>query len=159
MEAKLSRAPYQTFWNQSPEFQSHDDWPTDFARPDRLLNRSSINFDKHTELPVVNKPFSNFVHMCTQSLVRRPNTMLIGLGTTLVHKANKPHVQSLPVKLCSDTCHLHWKTASVPRGHFLTNHFLIPFSQNISKSFSELKLVADNLLTIIFMFANKIQNS
>ena len=45
-------------------------------------------------------PFSNFVHMHTQSLVPRPNTMLIGLGTTLVYKGNEPHVRlarSLPV--------------------------------------------------------------
>ena len=43
---------------------------------------------------------SNFVCMCTRSLVSRPNTTLIGLGTTLVHKGNEPHARlarSLPV--------------------------------------------------------------
>ena len=44
--------------------------------------------------------------MRTRSLVPKPNTMLIGLGTTLVHKGNKPRAQlaqSLPVvvgKVC-----------------------------------------------------------
>ena len=51
--------------------------------------------------------FSNFVCMHTRSLIPRPNTTFIGLGTTLVHKGNyEPHAQlaqSLPVvvgKVC-----------------------------------------------------------
>ena len=34
-------------------------------------------------------PFSNFVRLCTCSLVPRPNTTFIGLGTRLVHERNR----------------------------------------------------------------------
>ena len=49
MKANLSGAPYQTFWNQSPEFQSHDDWPAEAAPAQKITS---------TELAIIASQFT-----------------------------------------------------------------------------------------------------
>ena len=66
-----------------------------------LVNKS---YSKHCGCcPLRRMPFSNFGRMCTCSLVPRPKTMIIGLGTRLVHTSKIASwpcallAQSLPV--------------------------------------------------------------
>ena len=50
-----------------------------------LASNSSCSIKSCGYYPLQRTPFSNFVCMCTCSLVPRPNTTIIGLGTRLVH--------------------------------------------------------------------------
>ena len=60
-----------------------------------LVNKSH---PQHSVATVRRTPFSNVVHMCTRSLIPRPKTIIIGLGTRLVHKQNRKLIQYGPLR-------------------------------------------------------------
>ena len=70
-----------------------------------LINKSH---SQHTEAAVccLGRHFSNCVHMCTQSLIPRPKTTVIGLEARLVHKRNRQWAVCMAVTVFSS--HRHW---------------------------------------------------